>query len=73
MRDKGKLKVFHKFNESPVFIVLRKMQERIYHLRKLKKDMERSFDVDVGFDWQYYLPNFNLSVFKLKWKKQSKK
>jgi hypothetical protein len=54
-------------------MLLQKMQERIYNLKKMKKDMVNSFDVDVGYDWQYYLPTFNLSIFKLEWKKEQSK
>ena len=54
-------------------MLLQKMQERIYNLKKMKKDMLNSFDVDVGYDWKYYLPNFNLSIFKLEWKKEQSK
>lgn len=48
-------------------MLLQKMKERIYELQKMKSNMRNSFDVDVGYDWNYYLPNYNLSIFKKEW------
>jgi hypothetical protein len=33
----------------------------------MKIEMKKYFDVDVCYEWQFYLPTCNLSVFKSEW------
>lgn len=57
-------------NVDTTDVILRKIEEKVYAMKKEKDERKAEFDVDVHYEWLYYKPSHNLSKFKEEWNKR---